>query len=197
MKNRVSAHIALVLGILELGLILASWIFSSMFPDSGMRSLLGSEGVRWFFGRFTDIVSGRLLVWLILLSVAFGCARESGISHIFRGRLQYRERIALSFAVCMFLIYSAVFITLAFIPHAILLSASGELFPSPFSASLIPVVSFGICLLSVVYGIVSGRFRSVEDVYMSLFAGISTAAPVFLYYILLIQLYYSVLFVFG
>lgn len=198
MRNKHSAYIALALGVLEMCLVLVSWVLSVLLPDSGLRSMLGSEGVRRFLGSFAEMLSCPLLAWLLLLSIAFGCARDSGLCGMFRrrGSLHYRERIARSFVICLFVAYSAVFIALALMPHAVLLSVSGGLFPSPFSSSIVPVVSFGVCLLSVVYGIVSGRFRSVTDVYKSLFTGIGAAAPLFLYYILLIQLYYSVLFVF-
>lgn len=199
MKSKLPAYIALALGILEVCLVPASWILSVLFPDYGLRSMLGSEGVRWFLGSFTEILSGPVLVWMLLLSMAWGCAVQSGILNIVRSRchLEYRERIARSFVVCLFLVCALLHISLAFMPHAVLLSVSGGLFPSPFSSSLIPVLCFIVCLVSVVYGIISGRFKSVEDVYGSLFVGIVTVAPLFLFYILLAQLFYSVMFVFG
>lgn len=199
MKTKSAAYFALTLCVIEVCLILASWVLSVLFPDCGVRSLLGSEGIRWFLGRFADMLSGKPLAWLLLLSIAFGSIRESGLCHIFRHgvRLHYRERIARCFVVGLFFVWLVLFVGLAFIPNAVLLSATGGLFPSPFSASFVPVVAFGLCLMSVVYGIVSGRFRSVADGYKSLFTGIGIAAPLFLYYILLIQLYYSAMFVFG
>jgi aminobenzoyl-glutamate transport protein len=90
-----------------------------------------------------------------------------------------------------------VMLLLTAIPHAILLSATGDLFPSPFSASLIPVAAFSVCASSIVYGIVAGTFQSLSDVYNALLYGIRWAAPVFLFYILVMQLYESLRFVFG
>ncbi len=199
MKNKPFAVLALSLAVLQLCFLPASWMLSVLLPESGVRSLLGSEGVRWMLGRFTDMLAGRPLACLLLLSVAWGCVRTSGILKIFRRHsvLQYRERIALGFVVCLSVGYSAVLAWLTLMPNAVLLSATGALFPSPFSASLIPVLSFGACLVSVVYGIVSGLFRTVTDVYRSLFCGIAMVSPLFFLYILLIQLYYSVVFVIG
>lgn len=199
MKNSLQAYVALALGIMEIVLVPASWVLSVLMPDSGVRSMLGSEGVRWFLGRFNDMLCSPIVAWLLLLSVAYGCASASGISAIFRSRnnLMYRQRIARSFVFWLSAGYVVLILALAFMPHALLMSASGTLFPSPFSASLVPVISFGVCIISVVYAIVSGRFRSVIDVYRSLYAGIAASAPLYLYYILLTQLYYSIKFVFG
>ncbi|MGN1262898.1 MAG: ABC transporter substrate-binding protein, partial [Prevotella sp.] len=199
MKNNLQAYVALALGLLEIILVPASWVLSVLMPDSGVRSMLGSEGVRWFLGRFNDMLCSPVMAWLLLLTIAYGCARESGISAIFKRRdsLMYRQRIARSFVIWLSFAYVVLIFALAFMPHALLLSASGTLFPSPFSASLVPVVSFGVCLISIVYAIVSGKFRGVTDVYKSLYAGIVTSAPLYLYYILLTQVYYSVKFVFG
>ena len=83
------------------------------------------------------------------------------------------------------------------VPHAVLLSATGDLFPSPFSASLMPVLAFSLCVSSIVYGVIAGTFQSLRDVYEALLYGIRWAAPVFLFYILIIQFYESLLFVFS
>ena len=197
--NKILAYIAIVLGVLEIVLVLASWMLSVLLPDSGIRSMLDGEGIRWFFGGFVDMLAGPVLVWILLLSIAVGCFYGSGLACVFRSgySLRYRERIALTLVGILLLVYAGAFGLLAFIPHAVLLSASGHIFPSPFSSSIVPVVAFGVTSLSVVYGIVSARFCGMEDVYKSLFKGIGMFAPFFLFYILLAQLYHSVVFVFG
>jgi aminobenzoyl-glutamate transport protein len=81
-------------------------------------------------------------------------------------------------------------------PHAVLRSATGDLWPSPFSYSIIPVLSFSLCLFSIVYGIIAGTFQSLSDVYHSLLYGIRWASPLLLFYILFIQFYESLMFVF-
>lgn len=198
MKNKPAAYVALSLFAIEVILAFTSWLLSASLVDCGIRSMLGSEGIRWFLGHYVDFLNTQLLVWLVLLAVAYGCCRDSGICNLFvvRRPLQYRQRIALCFAIVVLVVYVATILALTIIPHAVLLSVTGQLFPSPFSASLVPILSFGVCLLSIVYGSVSGTFSSVSDVYHSLFKGIETAAPLFFIYILLIQIYYSVMFIF-
>ena len=57
-------------------------------------------------------------------------------------------------------------------------------------------MSFGIILLSTVYGLVSRRFLSIADVFQSLSDGIVAAAPLFVLYVLFVQLFESLRFVF-
>ena len=174
-------------------LMLVSWIYSAARPTSGVRSLLSGEGLRWFFGHFAEMVSSPALAWLLLLSIASGCLQQCGLLSLkVYSRQSYRERRAMLITLLLLLAYVGVIAMLALVPHSVLLSATGHLWPSPFSASLIPFVAFGIILLSSVYGIVAGRFDTLGDVYRSMISGIGMGAPVFLFYILVIQIYYSI-----
>jgi aminobenzoyl-glutamate transport protein len=101
-------------------------------------------------------------------------------------------RTALAFLV----LYVGVILMLTVVPHAVLLSATGQLFPSPFSRALVPIVSFGVLLASAVYGWASGRFSSFADVIASLAYGIQQAAPLFILYVVAVQFYASLKFVF-
>ena len=65
-NKRFMAFTALVLLLAELVLILLSWILFAIGEEE-VRSLLSSEGIRWFVGGFTTMVSSPLLVWLIIL----------------------------------------------------------------------------------------------------------------------------------
>ena len=82
------------------------------------------------------------------------------------------------------------------VPHAVLLSASGRLFPSAFSASLIAIVCFFVVVLSLTYALLAGVSRSMADVFELLVCGIRQCAPLFVIYILFIQFYESLRFVF-
>ena len=110
-------------------------------------------------------------------------------------RMTYRERTALRVAVAILLVYIIVVLLLTVSPHAILLSVIGSLFPSPFSRSIVPLVSFAICLVSVAYGMMSGRLKTLSDILDSLSYGISKGAPIFIVYIMFIQFLRSILFV--
>ena len=174
-------------------LIILSWILSTTMTE-GVRSLLSSEGIRWFFGSFTGIIASPLLVWLLLALIAIGSVQKSGLT---AWKRHYRDRLALRVATVSLLIYLTLIALLTFLPHAILLSATGDLFPSAFSRSLVPVIAFGVCVLSITYGVVSGRLKSLSSVIHSLSYGIEKGAVLLVLYILLIQFYESLRFVFG
>lgn len=191
--------VGVVLILAETLLVILSWLLSAM-RLSGVRSLLSGEGIRWFIGDFATVLASPLLVWLVLLLVAFGSLQKSGITSLIPYRsslITYRDRIAIRVSLAFLIIYLIIISLLTLLPHAILLSASGQLFPSAFSRSLVPLVAFGVCLVSVTFGYVSGRFRSLSDVLSALSFGIEKGAPLFILYILLIQFYQSLRFVFG
>ena len=187
---------ALVVG--ELLLVLVSWLLSAT-ATGDVRSLLSSEGIRWFVGGFVSMLSTPWLVWLLLLSMSGGCLWQSGLLAILNtpfSALNYRQRIALRITFAFLIIYIGVILLLTAVPHAILLSATGQLLPSPFSRAFIPVVAFGLLLLSIAYGRISGRFTSVADVLAALSFGIGRSAPLFVLYVLAIQFFESLCFVF-
>ncbi|MBR6593085.1 MAG: AbgT family transporter [Prevotella sp.] len=198
MKIRLYSRIALLLLVLQLLVVLGSWIISATIPETNMHSLISSEGLRWYSSNFVDMMASPLLIWIMLLSMAYGCMRGSGLLSVFaRGyRMTYRERTAFVFMLFVAVAYIIALLSVTVMPRAILLSASGNLWPSPFSVALVPILTVGICLFSIVYGIVAGSFHSVSDVFTSLSSGLAKSTPLVLLYMLAIQLYYSVCFVF-
>lgn len=198
MKTKLLPYAALALFVAEMLLCLVSWIVSVLLPESGVRSAFSGEGLRWLMGHYAEFLASPFLAWLLLLSMAYGTCRGSGIGRLLvPGRaIRYRERIAVVTALCTAVVYLGVVALLSLIPHAMLLSATGRLFPSPFASALVPLACFGTILVSVVYGVVSGALVSVSGVYRSLVLGISKASGLFLFYLLLIQLYYTLCFAF-
>ena len=184
----------LLLLIAETVLILLSWILSAMRVE-GVRSLLSGEGVRWFFGHFTSMVASPWLACLVLMLVALGCLQKSGL--FVQPHTSYRDRMALRITVVFLVLYVGVILLLTAIPHAVLLSSTGSLFPSPFSRAIVPLAAFGLSLVSVVYGVMSGRFTTLSDILDSLSYGIRRGAPLFILYIFTVQFIESLLFVFG
>ena len=195
--KRLLAYIVLALALAEVVLVLASWLLSATMAGN-VRSLLSSEGVRWLFGGFTTMLASPWLVWLVLLAIAGGCLWQSGIVSIRLplSSLHYRQRVALRTALILMLIYIAAILALTLVPHAVLLSATGRLFPSPFSRAFVPIVSFGVLLVSVAYGWASGSFRSIASIVSAMSTGIAAAAPLFILYVVFVQFYESLRFVF-
>lgn len=188
----------LMLLIAEVLLVILSWLLSAMMME-GVRSLLSSEGIRWYFGSFTDMIASPLLVWLVLVLSALGSIEKGGVMDLFRhvSPYTYRMRIALRAASAFLVIYIVIIALLTLMPHAILLSATGQLFPSPFSHSIVPVIVMGIVLFSVSYGMLAGRLKTLSDILQALSVGIAKGASLLIVLILLIQFYESIRFAFA
>lgn len=185
-------HIAFLLFAAQLLLMLVSWLLAAAIPTSGVRSLLSSEGLRWFLGHFSNVLGTPVLLCLLLLLMAYGCLKGCGILHF---KSSYRQSRALIITLLLLVVYVSAIVLLVAIPHAVLLSATGLLWPSPFSAAIIPLLAFGITLLSAVYGYVAGIYRKMADVYQALVDGIRDGSPWLLFYVLSGQLYYSLQFI--
>ena len=192
MRNKYLPHIAFLLFAAQLLLMLVSWLLAAANPASGVRSLLSSEGLRWFLGHFSDVLGTPVLLCLLLLLMAYGSLKNCGILQF---KSSYRQSRALIITLLLFVVYVGVIVLLVMIPHAVLLSATGLLWPSPFSAAAVPLFAFGMTLLSTVYGYVAGSYRNMSDVYQSLIDGIRCGAPWLLFYVLLGQIYYSLQFI--
>ena len=145
MRNKLG-YIVLVLLIAQLALILLSWLLTAAFPELPMRSMLSSEGIRWFFGSFVSNQLSPLLIYFIMAVMAAGACVRSRLYTALRAMLSnmrssltnssnsrykfhYRETVGLRIALVEFIVYVIVMILLTAIPHAILLSVTGQLFP--------------------------------------------------------------------
>ena len=182
-------HIAVTLFVMQLLLMLVSWLLSAAFPESGIRSLLSSEGLRWFFGHFSHQLATPVLLCLLLLTMAYGVFRRSGILSY---HASFRERRALTMTLLLAVVAVAVILLLTAVPHAVMLSAMGTLWPSPFSRALLPMLCFIVIALTAFYGIMAGYLNNLSDVYDALLDGIRQGAPLLLFYLLIAQLYLSV-----
>ena len=190
--------LCLVTVIAETLLVILSWLLSAMRVE-GIRSLLSSEGIRWFFSSFNDLIASPVLVWLLVLMCALGCLQKSRVTTIFGGKksINFRDRLALYVALAFLLIYVVIILLLTLMPHAILLSATGHLFPSAFSRSLVPIIAFGICIFSVAFGLMAGVMRNLSDILQALSFGITKGAPLLVFYLFAVQLVGCLRFVFG
>ncbi len=193
MNKRLIALACVAFGVAELLLVILSWLLSATRLD-GVRSLISSEGIRWFVGEFTYTLASPLLVWLLLVLVALGCLQRSGLMSRGRG---YRDRVALRVSLSFIIIFVVIICLLTLMPHAILLSVTGSLFPSAFSRALVPIICFGVGVLSISFGMVSGRLHTLTDILDALTFGLQQGAPLIILYIMFFQFYASLLFVFG
>ena len=185
--KRIATLTVLLLVVAELILVLTSWLLSATMTE-GVRSLLSDVGIRWFLGSLTTFIATPWLVRLLLLAMAGGCFWQSGVFR--HSQIGYRERMGYRLAFIILVFYMAA------APHAVLLSATGQLFPSPFSRALFPIASFGVIMTSAVYGWASGRFSSFSEIVDSLSFGIGKVALLIVLYMATILFYESLRFVF-
>ena len=203
--KRAMTRLAVLLGISQIALILLSWLIVAAAPESMVHSLLSSEGIRWFFAHFTDNLLTPLLLWMLLFGMAAGAMHESRLWQSLltllrfgkpHESLSFRQRFALQMVALELIIIIVVMCLLTLMPHAVLLSVTGDLFPSSFSASIIPTICFTMCLCAVTYGYLSGSQRTLSGIAEMLTAGIGRMGPLWLVYILGTQLFFSLQFVF-
>ena len=197
MKHKIFASSIFIFIVLQILVILGSWFVTVMFPTLPVRSLLSSEGIRWFLGQYTSNLASPLLVWLVLAGMTYGALRSSGLSRAIMhfSNISYRQLFALKVVVAELIFFAIVLFLMTFLPQAILLSVTGELFPSSFSRSLIPFICFLLTLFSITYGLINASFTSLTDIFCSLTSGITAISPWLVIYVFVIQLYYSILFV--
>ena len=194
MHSKALSRIAASLAIAEVLVVIVSWLLSATMTE-GVHSLLSPEGVRWFFSNFTSILLTPLLSWLLLAAMAWGVLRASGIVAT-PATSSSRRRLSLRISILVLVTYLSLIVLLVAVPHAMLLSATGQLWPSPFSASIVPLLAFGVVLVSAAYGLSARTLRSFSDICQALICGLAAAAPLLFIYILAAQLFESFLYVF-
>ena len=194
MKSKICAYAMLLLALAQIMLVLLSWLITAAMPEAFPRSMLSPEGIRWFFGSFTENMESPWLVGLLLICIAWGTLQTSGLLHF--DRTIYRHRNALRLVLIELVLFVAVILLLTVVPHAILLNVMGGIEASSFSRSILPFICFAVIVMSLSFGAVSNRLQGIEAMGESLSEGIRMAAPYFVIYILANQLYSSIEYLF-
>jgi aminobenzoyl-glutamate transport protein len=205
MQMRIKNHIqtifvdiALLLIILQASVIIGSWISAAAMPESSVRSLISSDGIRWFFGMFINNIETRVLVWIILFGFSWGTFCNSGLCDLFNNKriiINTQTKFGLKIIGAELICFVLIMLLLTITPHALLLSVTGELFPSSFSRSFLPVLAFSICIFSISFGVATGKINSIIEGFKALTYGINQLAPVLFIYVLAAQLYSSVIWI--
>ena len=194
MKSKICAYSMLLLALAQIVLVLLSWLITAAMPEAFPRSMLSPEGIRWFFGSFTENMESPWLVGLLLICIAWGTLQTSGLLHF--DCTIYRHRNALRLVLIELVLFVAVILLLTVVPHAILLNVMGGIEASSFSRSILPYICFAVIVMSLSFGAVSNRLQGIEAMGESLSEGIRMAAPYFVIYILANQLYSSIEYLF-
>lgn len=192
---RAAYFVSFCLAVAEVVLVIASWIVNAMLPDSGISSLLSSEGIRWFIGGFSGFVLSPYLSWIILVGMAYGVFCRSGLGSVAYRSGNYQVRLGIQVAAIIFAVLVFSFALLSFLPHAILVNADGKLLNSSFSRGFVPAMCFIVTMTSFVYGVCTQRFRTIRSVFSAMKNGITIVTPLFVLYLFFVQFYRSLLFV--
>ena len=196
--------ITLLFAFAQIGLILASWLLTAAMPTAAFHSLLSGGGMRWFFGNFATNLADPILIYIIVLVIAWGSIRASGLCEavksltgLHRPPLTSQQKFALKGSLLLLFIELLVVFLLTFLPHAILLSITGELFPSSFSAGLIPILAFMGTSVAICYSLLSRKLQSVYEVGQAMCSASSWLMPLLLLYVFASVFHHSFGYVFG
>ncbi|MDO4803089.1 MAG: AbgT family transporter [Prevotellaceae bacterium] len=178
-------------------LIFVSWVLDAM-QWYEVNSLLSASGIRWFLSKYSDNMASPVLIWILLIACAYGA-----VSQQFNDNDDENENhqpstknMARIVVIVLAVIILIAITLLAFLPHAILLSATGNLYPSPFSDSIVPILCCSTIFLSWVYGSITGTITSIQSTFESLVLGIRDFAPIIVLYLFITLFYHSIIYVF-
>lgn len=115
------------------------------------------ELLRYLWLHGTERAASELLVYTILFIVAVGCVIRSRL-------LVVRDIDGLVAAIVVAVIANVLLLLSALIPTSPLLSATGRLFPSPWSHGLFQSLCIECIVVCFVFGIVSGTLHSKRDI---------------------------------
>lgn len=195
---KMTAFLSFVVFVLSVILVLISWIIAALYSYTPIRPILSGDGLRWVFGSFEENMCSRYLVWLLFSGMAIGLLKKSRmIAAIIRFRkISNYERTAVYIVLLEFVLIIVSAFLLAFVKHAVLLSAIGTILPSSFSACIVPFAACSICILSFTYGFAVNRFASFDKTMKAMSYGIYKISPLIVAYFICREFFYMVVWVF-
>ena len=155
---------------------LVSWFMSifQLLAGSGARvvSLVSGEGIRWALlnvGASLDAAPWGVAMFLLLV---VGLLAGSGLLH-FVAKLPYWKKISRNelrsflFSAAVLLLYAVIVFMFTVSPWQALLGVTGEVLNSPLAHGWMLVLLVGVLVMSLVYGFISGNYRTFTDVISS------------------------------
>ena len=196
-------RLSIGLALAQVVLIFLSWLLSAAMPQSSILSLLSARGIRWFFGYFVVEEASALLLWIILGAIAWGGIRGSNLlvtviqcTKSGFSALPRRVKLALVTAGLFGIIQIVFLLLLTVPPQAVLLSVTGTLSDSSFSASIVPSACFMLTTVSIVFGLISGSLQGIDGVCRALCSQQTLLMPLLLLYVMASMFVSSIHFVF-
>lgn len=166
----------------------AVWIFSWManivsllYGKEDIRTLVSAEGIRWFVRSFSETIASLPSEKIILLLIVSGVIYKSGIftavKQIFNGELSVKSRYAFSISSITFLCCIIVIFLCAINTWNLLGSVTGAFSSSLLVRGIIPIAFILTISVSVIFGIIYGTFRNVNDIIEAMCYVLRLAAP--------------------
>ncbi len=197
--NKFISKIIFSLLVAQILLIFVSWVVDAM-QWCEVNSLLSASGIRWVLSKYSDNMASPVLIWILLIACAYGAITHNHLPCTMYNADSDTDSQPKHMARIVVIVLAAIILIaislLAFLPHAILLSATGNLYPSPFSDSIIPVLCCSTIFLSWIYGSITGTITSIQSAFESLVSGIRAFAPIIVLYFFITLFYHSVMHVF-
>ena len=109
---------------------------------------------------------------------------------------KFRERLAIRFVSIELVLFIIVLFLLTCVPHAVLLNVAGNIYPGSLSMGFVALLSFVLCTFAITYYNVVANRISLSGIFGLLTAGVSSASPFFVLFLLVSCLYHSICFVF-
>lgn len=186
--SRIMYSLTLLWWVLLMGLALGSWVVQAADSTWLHRSLLSTAGVRWFFSHVEDALATPTLLAFVLSSFTLSAVVRSGFwLAVFRWlrhrKASSQEQFALFMAVLVLVAQVLGMVLLTALPHAILLSVTGALFPSSFSMGLLPTSLFMLTVVALVYGVLSGTLRTPFEIVRAICTPDDWLKPLLLCYV--------------
>lgn len=181
-----------------------SWLGSAM--GLPVRNLFSGEGIRWFYAHLHESLTTPLFRVVIPVVLVVGAFMRSGLGRLLGGLCRmrqadkwvtYRQRTALLVAGIFFVAYFVAMLLLILAPQAVLLSAMGHIFPSPFAYGMIPVSTLGLQITALIYARLSNHLHGLGESLSVLYWGIRSYAAWIFIAILAAQVLNTITYVFN
>jgi p-aminobenzoyl-glutamate transporter AbgT len=197
-KSKIFVLSTISLCVLQVLIILLSWIISAIFPAHGFHSLLSDSGIRWLLSRYINNGYSDFLIWFLFCSSFIGTFIWSKLPKkiISFKSCDYNERFAIRVFFCELAIGIFICLLLALYPHSSLLGITGKLFPGPFIMGISFILGITILGGSVTFLMLSGKLKTYEDASKALLFGIKAVAPLVVIFFLLKETLEMIRFVF-
>lgn len=179
--------------LLFVALVVFSWvanIYGLTLPSGSLvPSLFSEESVRWFVRHGVDNVSAAPLGQVLLVLLAMGALRSSGLMTSLRkgAILDQRQRHArrVSLIVCSICI---LFVVLGILPGGNLLGVTGHITGGPFAAGWLFISSLIVVLSSIVYGVMCEHWHFGADLFTDIAVGMGVYSNYFFVLVVASQL---------